>query len=237
MRGYALSHVGKVRKMNQDAYILLPEYQLLAVADGMGGHLAGDVASSQAVKILENYVCKHQGLPEEILYEAFNEANSDIFSKAQSDEVLKGMGTTLTAAMLKNGRLIIAHVGDSRAYLLQEGEFFQLTNDHSLVGELMRNGNITSQEADAHPNKNILTRALGMGETIDVDIRVFEVEQESKILLCSDGLTNMLSKGELEKIVSCSEPQIAVERLIALALEKGGTDNITAVLGIVEGGA
>lgn len=237
MRGSALSNMGKIRKSNQDAFLLLPHLNLLAVADGMGGHLAGDVASNEAIRVLENYVLNHQGIAEEVLHEAFNEANLKIFEQANSDTIYAGMGTTLTAALVFDGRLIIAHVGDSRAYLLQDGEFFQLTNDHSLVGELMRNGNITSQEADTHPNKNILTRALGMAPTIDVDIRVFEVEPQSKIFLCSDGLTNMLTKEEIFKVIAANEPQPAAETLIAMAMEKGGIDNITAVIAVVEGEA
>lgn len=237
MQGYALSHKGLVRKSNQDAFIFLSDIKLLAVADGMGGHRGGDIASTQAVKILEEYVRQHEGLPEVILHEAFNEANYQIFSQSKIDANLQGMGTTLTAAILREGRLIIAHVGDSRAYLYQENTFTQLTDDHSFVGELMRHGNITSQEADKHPNKNMLTRALGSEETVDVEIRVFEVEKGSKILLSSDGLSNMLNMEEIKAIINGHEPVDAVEVLIAKALDRGGIDNITAVLGIVEGEA
>lgn len=237
MQGYAMSHQGLVRKSNQDAFIFLPKIKLLAVADGMGGHLAGDVASAEAVRILEEYVRHHDGIPEEILHEAFNEANRQIFSQAKSDANLRGMGTTLTVAMQSGGRLIIAHVGDSRAYLYQENIFTQLTNDHSYVGELMRHGNITSQEAEKHPNKNMLTRALGTEESVDVEIRVFEVETGSKVLLSSDGLYNMVTKEEIQAMIYANEPKAAVEALIAQALDRGGVDNITAVLAILEGEA
>jgi len=237
MRFYAKTHIGKVRKSNQDAYLIVPESKLMAVADGMGGHLAGDIASAMAIDILKEYVIKHQGIPEEILFEAFNEANFRIYEKARTDSKYFNMGTTLTAAMITDNRLVIGHVGDSRAYLLQENEFFQLTNDHSFVGELLRNGNITSNEANSHPQKNMLVRALGMSATVDVDIRLFEVEKGSKILISSDGLTNMLLKEEIKEILSTVEPQYAVEQLVEIALDRGGTDNITAVLGVVGGDA
>lgn len=230
---YAKTNIGKVRKMNQDAYIFLPEYNLLAVADGLGGHLAGDVASKKAIQILEEYVCEHPGIPEEILYEAFTEANRRIFKKAAEDDMLNGMGTTLTVAMIDQHRLIIAHVGDSRAYLLQEGEFHQLTKDHSLVGELVRSGNLTKEEADVHPQKNMLMRALGMEDKIDVEIRVLEIEKGSKILLTTDGMTNMLSQNELSDVLTTEKPEEALDKLVAIAMDRGGRDNITAVLGIV----
>ena len=232
---FAKSHVGKIRKTNQDAYIALPERNLLAVADGMGGHLGGDIASLTAIKVLEEFVKKHDGNPEEILLEALQEANKRILAASVNNALLEGMGTTLTAALIADNKLVIGHVGDSRAYLLQEGQFHQLTYDHSFVGELLRKGNISIQEADLHPQKNILVRALGTMETIDVDILVFEIEQGSKLLLTSDGLTNMLSKDEIEEVLLSEEPEHAVEKLIALALDRGGTDNITAVLGVMEG--
>lgn len=234
---FAKSHVGKVRKTNQDAYLVRPDYQLIAVADGMGGHLGGDVASLTAIKVLEEYIVQHEGPAEQVLQEALKEANRKIYEASKKNALLNGMGTTLTAAFVQDKKLVVAHVGDSRAYLLQEGEFRQLTNDHSLVGELLRNGNISIREADTHPQKNILVRALGTTEEINIDVMTFEVEIGSKILITSDGLTNMLSKCELEEVLLKEAPEHAVEKLIELALDRGGIDNITAVVGVMEGEA
>ena len=190
----ACSDVGQLRQSNEDALLLSDP--VFAVADGMGGARAGEVASAMAVAALHGF---HGG--EQALAQAIEDVNLRIHSASRNDASLLGMGTTITAAMIDGDALVLAHVGDSRAYVLRAGQLRQLTDDHSLVGELIRRGALTPEEAERHPQRSVITRALGADETVDVDVLRVPVESGDLILLCSDGLTGMVSDAELARIL------------------------------------
>ena len=222
------SDAGRVRRRNEDAFVLDPP--LFAVADGMGGAQAGEVASRLAAGAFREYRDADALEPEERLQAIIQEANRRIYERAQADAEVSGMGTTVTAALLTGGRVIIGHVGDSRAYRLRGGRLEQLTEDHSLVGDLMRSGRLTPEEAEAHPQRSVITRALGTDPQVDVDTIVVEAAPGDVFLLCSDGLTTMLPDeviaGTVEAAASVDE---AVRELVRGANRGGGEDNITVV--------
>ena len=184
----AATDVGRVREGNEDAYLVDDATGLVAVADGMGGHRAGEVASATALEALRAAIT--HGRP---LRESMQDANEAVFTKSLTDEELRGMGTTLTAATLvTGGTVLVGHVGDSRAYLLHDGELRQVTVDHSLVEELVREGRLTADEAAVHPQRSIITRALGVDASVEVDVYPVELAPGDRLLLCSDGLTGMV---------------------------------------------
>jgi serine/threonine protein phosphatase PrpC len=213
------------REMNQDFFIAEPP--LFAVADGMGGHRAGDVAARTAVES----IAEKLGDGDEALTKAVREANREVFEKARSNPDLKEMGTTITAMVLRDGTAQLVHVGDSRAYLLRAGELKTLTRDHSVVGRLLREGRITQEEADYHPQRSVLERAIGIETDVDVDAHSLDTDPGDRILLCSDGLTNILEDGEIQGILEDeSDPQKAAKRLVNEAVRGGANDNVTAVV-------
>ncbi len=223
---------GRQRRDNEDsAYARAP---LFVVADGMGGAQAGEVASQLAIEAFE------QELPEgtsaeERLAERVREANRRIYERSQAESERAGMGTTLTAAYLEETTLAIAHVGDSRAYLVRDGELTRLTRDHSLVDELVRRGKLTEQQAAEHPQRSIITRALGPEPDVEVDTWTYPVRAGDVLLLCSDGLTSMVSEDDLLKVLTrAASLEQAGDDLIAAANAAGGRDNITVVLFRVE---
>jgi PPM family protein phosphatase len=223
---------GRQRRGNEDSsYARAP---LFVVADGMGGAQAGEVASQIAVETFE------QGLPdggtaEERLTDVVQKANGRIHELSHSDAARAGMGTTLTAAYLDDDRLVIAHVGDSRAYLYRDGELTRLTQDHSLVDELFRQGKLTEEEALEHPQRSIITRALGPEPEVEVDTWSYSVREGDLVLLCSDGLTSMISDRQVQEVIAGAPTlQEAADRLIDAANEAGGRDNITVVMFRVE---
>ena len=220
----ACTDVGRQRQSNEDALLLSDP--VFAVADGMGGARAGEVASAMAVAALHDF----RG-DEQVLVDAIKQVNARIHATAQADASLLGMGTTITAAMIDADALVVAHVGDSRAYLLRARRLQQITSDHSLVGELIRRGALTPAEAERHPQRSVITRALGAESAVEVDVLRISAEAEDVILLCSDGLTGMVSDVELERIINNggTMEQVA-QRLITAANGAGGEDNITAVL-------
>lgn len=236
MKVAAVTDIGKHREINEDSYFLYRNDNLIGgfVADGMGGHQAGEVASSMAADIVKAYIVNEFN-PKmdymetgEMIRCAFLAANSQIFQYAKNNEKLEGMGTTASLAIIYQNKLIVAHVGDSRVYSIGE-DIRQITHDHSFVQELLRRGEITQQAAEAHPNRNYITRAVGAEDTVKVDITVTAYEGET-ILLCSDGLSNMVSDEQIRNIVHENEDlQKAAEELVALANKKGGKDNITVV--------
>lgn len=237
---------GRVRPANQDCLVSeridLPTGQvyLCGVADGMGGHLSGDVASQIAVASLSGAVKAKLALlgPAEALRQAFEEANSAVYREAQVREDCAGMGTTLTAALIVGEQVFISHVGDSRAYKVSEGSFTRLTYDHSLVEELIRQGGLSPLDAERHPQRHMLTRALGIEAQIEVDCKVESLRPGEALLLCTDGLTRMLSDSELEsKIRNGPEPAVILRHLMDSALERGAPDNVTILLVCREGGA
>lgn len=227
------SHVGMVRDNNQDRSIVVGD--LVAVADGMGGHVGGEMAAELAVGEL----AKAEGtLTADTLFDLIRAANAAVCEKARAPEY-SGMGTTLVAAALDAdaGSVLLANVGDSRAYLYSVGTFRQLTNDHSLVNELVREGRITDEEARTHPQRNILTRALGINQDLAIDQFEIRVYGGDKILLCSDGLTNEVDDPAIAAILNrFDDPSDAADTLIEKALEGGGRDNITVGLMFVDGG-
>jgi PPM family protein phosphatase len=229
MRTEAFTHVGLVRKGNEDSYLINGDLGLFVVADGMGGHEAGEVASMLAVKTLEKALIASEN-KEGALKAGIQQANSEIYRQAQENPRFHGMGTTITAVHYFGGQVYIGHVGDSRAYLIRGGQATLLTRDHSLVNELLRCGQITQEEAENHPQKHIVTRALGTEPSVEVDILSPVIEQEDKVLLCSDGLSNLIKGEEIAEIMHNHATSPALQTLKQLALDRGGFDNITALL-------
>ena len=236
----ACSDVGKIRDINQDAYYYIEDDKLpiFIVADGMGGHKAGEVASNLAIStIIRHYesskqkiLSKEMFIPQ-FLNESVELANDNLIEEASGDDELKGMGTTVTMCLILDNEVYIGHVGDSRAYLLRDGELSQITQDHSLVGELLRIGSITKDEAVNHPKKNIITRALGSNPKINVDVFNRELQNEDKIILCTDGLTNMVTEEKILEILLSSEiPSAVCSTLVNISNEAGGIDNTTIMI-------
>ena len=225
---YAATDTGRQRRANEDA--LLSRSPLFVVADGMGGAQAGEVASQIAVEAFKRGL-RDSLEPEAALAELTREANARIHELSHSHTEQAGMGTTLTAMYVGEQDVAIAHVGDSRAYCLRDGELIRLTDDHSLVDELMRQGRLTPEEAEEHPQRSVITRALGPEGTVEVDTRSFHARAGDVYLLCSDGLTTMLSEQELTRVLREHRPlRGAGEALIAAANAAGGRDNITVLL-------
>ena len=225
----AKSDVGRVREANEDSYLIADP--LFVVADGMGGHIAGDVASSTAVKVIQDESGDASSENPGTLTKIISDANATIWSQAQSDPALRGMGTTCTLVLVDEDRVHIAHVGDSRAYRLRDGQLEQLTEDHTLVGRMVQEGRLSREEAQHHPQRSIITRALGVDEDVQVDLETVELSEGDRLLLCSDGLSSMVEDDSIESVLTSeSDPQRAADRLIDLANEAGGDDNITVVV-------
>jgi protein phosphatase len=223
-----LTDTGRQREANEDSYF--SRAPLFAVADGMGGAQAGEVASRMAVEAFER-ADESGAAPEELLRRTAQEANREIFDLAQGDSSRSGMGTTLTAALLHGDEISFGHVGDSRAYVFREGKLKQITNDHSLVEELRRQGKLTRDQAAEHPQRSVITRALGPEPNVDVDTMTFSARPGDVFLLCSDGLTTMLEDEDVAAILAReSDLHKAARRLVRAANERGGRDNITVVL-------
>ena len=223
---------GRKRRRNEDAYVCDPP--LFAVADGMGGAQAGEVASSLAAAALkERGEGDDDGDGEERVAELIQEANRRVHQRAVDDESASGMGTTMTVALFhRDGMVSIGHVGDSRAYLHRDGRLEQLTEDHSLVAELVRRGELSPEEAEVHPQRSVITRALGTDPDVDVDTFTVQAQEGDVFLLCSDGLTTMVDVEGITTVVDRNRNDLhaAARALIREANERGGDDNITAVL-------
>jgi serine/threonine protein phosphatase PrpC len=220
---------GRQRRGNEDAFYA--RAPLFAVADGMGGAQAGEVASHLAVEVLEQGLPHGDGSVEERLRARVREANTRIMESAQADDARAGMGTTLTVAYVGEDDLTVAHVGDSRLYRLRDGSFERLTDDHSLVEELVRQGKLTPEEADEHPQRSIITRALGAEEGVEADSRTWPGRHDDVYLICSDGLTSMVPEAHVAELLAGASSLAAAGRaLIDAANEAGGRDNITVVL-------
>jgi protein phosphatase len=220
---------GRQRRGNEDAFYA--RAPLFAVADGMGGAQAGEVASHLAVEVLEQGLPGGDGSVEERLRARVREANARIMASAQADDARAGMGTTLTVAYVGEDDLTVAHVGDSRLYRLRDGTFERLTDDHSLVEELVRQGKLTPEEADEHPQRSIITRALGAEEGVEADSHTWAGRDGDVYLICSDGLTSMISEAHVAQILAEAPSLASAGRmLIDAANDAGGRDNITVVL-------
>ena len=217
--------IGQVREGNEDSYLVVAP--LYAVADGMGGHRGGEVASSLALETVQELFERQEGT----LADQVAQANRAVYDRSQSDRSVSGMGTTLTAALVDGDTVHLVHVGDSRAYLVRDGQLKQLTEDHTLVRRMVMEGEITPEEAETHPHRSILTRALGVDESVQVDEGDVRIESGDRLLLCTDGLTGMVPEDQITEIIlGSTDPQEAVDRLVKVANRAGGIDNITAVV-------
>lgn len=228
MRVCQRTHQGLVRSSNQDS--LLVDQGVYGIADGMGGHNGGETASRVAVQVIKNALRgkKPEARALEVGVEA---ANRRIFDMARHDSALSGMGTTLTFLWEADREVHLCHVGDSRAYLLRDGELKQITDDHSLVAELLRSNMISPEAARTHPYRNVITRAVGVDPSVEADIFQHDKQKDDLWLICSDGLTNMVPDETILSVLKDAEnEESAADELLALALEKGGTDNISFVL-------
>jgi serine/threonine protein phosphatase PrpC len=224
---------GRRRRRNEDAYLVAPP--LFAVADGMGGAQAGEVAARLATAAFREYHEADDLAGEERVSAIIQEANRRIYERARVDSEVSGMGTTVTAALLEKGRIVIGHVGDSRAYRLRGGRLEQLTDDHSLVADLVRGGRISPEEAETHPQRSVITRALGTDPEVDVDSLSVDAEAGDLYLICSDGLTTMISDEEILAILERAKSlESAGKDLVKAANRRGGEDNVTVVLFTVE---
>ncbi|MGE5329048.1 MAG: Stp1/IreP family PP2C-type Ser/Thr phosphatase [Deltaproteobacteria bacterium] len=240
----ACSDKGIIRQINEDSFYIPLEtaddsIMLFIVADGMGGHMAGEIASREAVDavvwyINENYEKEARNVRSNLINlinESILYANKQIYEKSLSDNNLNGMGTTFAIALIHNESLYIGHVGDSRIYLLRKNNLCQLTRDHSYVEELVSSGTITREEAANHPQKNIITRALGTEKIVEIDICVRKIYKNDTLLLCTDGLTNMVDEETIKTVLESTEvSKESAEKLVDLANQAGGTDNITVVV-------
>ncbi len=241
MKTYGATDVGMVRSNNQDAFkntVLAENTVLSVVCDGMGGANAGNIASKMAIEIITDYIVNAYGpnltslSVENLLRTAISSANLEIFSTANKVEEYKGMGTTVVAALIHDGIACIAHVGDSRAYLVKSDGITQITRDHSVIQDLIESGQLTKEEARFHPKKNVITRAVGTLEDIIIDFDELKIG-DGVVLLCTDGLTNMLSDEEILQIFFENELEKTADMLIKSANEKTSNDNVTVTLAAI----
>ncbi|WP_024614605.1 Stp1/IreP family PP2C-type Ser/Thr phosphatase [Clostridium sp. Ade.TY] len=233
MVGYK-SDVGIKRKFNEDSvgHFECDSYSIYIVADGMGGHNAGEVASEMAVSNVIEFVKNNiNSLGECVLEDAIENVNKKIYNYSVSNLKLSGMGTTITACLRYDGKIVIANVGDSSCFGIKDNNLFKLTKDHSLVQQLIDSGSISEEEAINHPNKNIITRAVGTHESVEVDIFKFDSDEYDKYLICSDGLTNEVSTEKITEIIDREKDnKLACCELVDEANKNGGRDNITVIL-------
>jgi len=237
--------IGKLREADEDAFLIDDERGLYLVADGMGGHQGGGYASKKALEIIRDEIIKleqiqditqplqtlgDRTLTQTRLLRGIQRTNQELFETSIREPQLRGMGTTLTALQFDNKYANIAHIGDSRAYQIREGKIIQLSEDHSWVQEQVKMGVLSQEEARNHPLKNIITRSIGHEREIKVDLFKTEYQTKDKYILCSDGLTNMVSDEEILKTIQEMEMQTAIAKLIERANEEGGYDNITIIL-------
>lgn len=232
MKVYQKTHVGKVRKNNEDS-LLVTAPNIFIAADGMGGAAAGEVASKLLVDTVKNFLSDlPEPLDEKILSKAILKASAKILNETYKNPDLRGMGTTATILHIYNGQAYFAHVGDSRLYRLKDSFLEQITLDHSYVETLVRNGELTPEQARVHPMKNILTQAVGATSDLEVETGNFKIDGGEIFLLCTDGLTNMVEDDAIKNILA--ESQSPADDLIQAALDNGGHDNITAVVVCVD---
>lgn len=240
MRFAAGTDKGLVREINEDSYNVIAggaeTPYVFIIADGMGGHNCGEVASSAAVEYISNSIVQDSrrflpvGSCDAEIRKLVEDTNSVVYQKSLERPEANGMGTTLTMAVIVNTTITVAHVGDSRLYLIRAGKIQQVTEDHSYIEELVKNGSITREEAEHHPRKNVITRAIGCLPELEVDILSLTIEKNDIYILCTDGLTNMLGEGEIIKMVKNNEPDAACSQLIEAAKKQGGEDNITVIV-------
>ena len=230
---------GLIRELNEDSYNIITNVAdhtcVFIIADGMGGHNGGEIASRMAVDYISNFIA---GNPDRFLSANWGSelknlveaANTAVYQKSLESPEINGMGTTLTMAVVRDSEMTVAHVGDSRLYLARNGEMSQVTADHSYIEELVRKGSLTREEAEKHPRKNVITRALGCTPELEVDILNLVNEKNDLWILCTDGLTNMLSEDEIYETAAGNDPETACKMLIEAANRQGGEDNITVIV-------
>ncbi|NMB33851.1 MAG: Stp1/IreP family PP2C-type Ser/Thr phosphatase [Clostridium sp.] len=241
MKYAAKSDKGKVRETNEDSYKIIMNHpnipNTFIIADGMGGHSSGELASSMAVEFAEEYILKNPDIfsQEEDVLSGIDvlvkEANNAIFSRGLESQSDFGMGTTFIVVIMLKKNIYIGHVGDSRVYLIRDNTIQKLTTDHSYIEELLKNGSLTREEAENHPKRNIITRALGCEKKVLADLISFEIRDGDTLILCTDGLTNMLTDEEiLDTITKEADPESSCDKLIHWANERGGVDNVTVIV-------
>ncbi|HVJ50552.1 Stp1/IreP family PP2C-type Ser/Thr phosphatase [Desulfitobacterium sp.] len=239
MKVLSFSETGCVRKNNEDSLLVLPQYGLYAVADGMGGHRAGEVAAHTALEVLAEAAPEIESLEGDAVLawvkQASIKANRRVFEASTVNPENEGMGTTLTALVFKADQVVIAHVGDSRGYLWRGEKLIPLTVDHSLVEELVRRGQISEEEAEKHPQRHVLVRAVGASQTVEVDSSCLDCQPGDVFLLCTDGFTNVITEQELiQEFSQTGSWEEHFERMRQLILERGAPDNFTALCCIME---
>lgn len=239
MRIVAKTDKGNVRDSNQDAYAVgefSDEVVWSVVCDGMGGAAGGNIASALAVKVISDKINAsyrdqmRDGSVKNMLDSALTAANIEVFDFAEAQPELRGMGTTVVCAIVRDNQAYIAHAGDSRAYVINNGSIRQITTDHSMVQDLLLRGKITPEEAEHHPNKNIITRAVGVDKGIEIDFEQIDLDDKDTLLLCTDGLSNYVSNEEMLELMSDGKHYAFADRLVKKANENGGGDNITVVV-------
>ncbi len=246
VKAFGLTHVGRQRQHNEDAFLVESDAMLFLVADGMGGHAAGEIASRIAVDSISEFILhtkeddgtwphaydEHFKRSTNRLMAAVRMANTRVLEAMRKDARLRGMGTTVVACMADDTTVSVAHVGDSRAYMIRDGQLSRITNDHSWVFEQVQAGMLTEAEAEKHPLRNVITRALGGALQVTPDASEIDARPGDVFLLCSDGLTGMVPESEIQRIVTASSGDLkkACQQLIDAANERGGLDNVTAVL-------
>lgn len=250
LRGYGLTDVGKKRQGNEDAFIVDEAWGIYIVADGMGGHNAGEVASAHAIKVVVEYFREHHQIiqrlaehpspqngqaAESLIEEAIQNACADIYRLAQADTSKRGMGTTFAGVFISGDRAIIGHVGDSRVYLLRQGQAHRLTEDHTLISAQLKAGTITKEEANKSPYRNVITRAVGIQESVQVDTLVVDLMPGDLFMICSDGLHGYLSDEETPSLLGATSCEVLPKKLVELANARGGKDNITCIALTVDG--
>lgn len=229
MKVISRTHIGNVRASNQDSVLNESTSRLYGVADGMGGHNGGDIASQMAVLMLPR-ILESMEANEENLLSGFEQVNRLIYEEQLKDQVLSGMGTTLTVLWEKEEEIILGHIGDSRAYRMRNGRIEQLSMDHSVVGEMVREGVLTEEQAMQHPYRNVITQAVGTSETLNPDIKIIDKLKGDKYILCSDGLYEYVNKEEIRDLLLRNAPEDAAEKMIEKALHAGGKDNVTVLI-------
>ncbi len=232
MQIFSKTHQGLVRASNQDSLLLMPS--AYGVADGMGGHKGGETASRVAVQVVKNALQRKRP-DEQALRLAIEAANRRVLDMGRRDSELNGMGTTLTLLWEGDSHIFIGHVGDSRAYLFRDKELTHQTEDHSMVAELVKSHIITPEAASKHPYRNVITRALGIDAVVQPDLLQVEKKPGDVWLVCSDGLTGMVPDEQIAETLGALAPEAAAQKLLELAIDHGGVDNISLVLGLVEG--
>lgn len=239
MRIVAKTDKGNVRDSNQDAYAVgefSDEVVWSVVCDGMGGAAGGNIASALAVKVISDKISAayreqmRDSSIKNMLDSALTAANIEVFDFAEAQPDLRGMGTTVVCAIVRDNQAYIAHAGDSRAYVINNGTIRQITTDHSMVQDLLTRGKITPEEAEHHPNKNIITRAVGVNKAIEIDFEQIDLEDDDTLLICTDGLSNYVSNNEMLELMSDGKHYAFADRLVKKANDNGGGDNITVVV-------